>query len=164
MEAIATQTDRLRIRVPAVPVAQPRARATQGRNGHARVHEVTTIKNADGSRKAHPIVAFKATVRLAVERAYQGPPLTGPLRVDVTAVFPRPNSMIWKTKLMPRERHIKKPDRDNLDKAVLDSLKDLLWVDDCQVCAGEIEKWIAAGDEQPHVEITITRIHAPSLF
>jgi len=145
------------IRVPAIPVAQPRTKATAF-NGRARVYDVTTIKQADGTRKPHPIVAFKATVRLAAERAYQGPPLRGPLRVDVEAVFNRPDNMVWKRKPMPRVRHAKKPDRDNLDKAVLDSLKGLLWVDDCQACAGEITKWIASGDEQPHVVITITEL------
>lgn len=142
--------------VPAVPVAQPRPRATQGHNGHARMHEVTSIKNPiTGERKPHPIAAFKATVRQAFEKAHSGAPLQGPLRVNVIAIFPRPKSMLWKTRPMPREPHTIKPDRDNLDKAVLDALKSLAWVDDCQVCAGEIQKWIAAGNEQPHVEILI---------
>jgi len=145
------------IRVPAIPVAQPRTKATAFA-GRARVYDVTSIKSADGTRKPHPIVVFKATVRLAAEREYQGPPLTGPLRVDIVAVFPRPANRTWKTKPMPRERHIKKPDRDNLDKAVLDALNGLAWVDDCQICAGGIEKWIAAGDEQPHVVITIEEL------
>lgn len=34
-------------------------------------------------------------------------------------------------------------------------LKGLAWIDDAQVCAGYIEKWIAAGDEQPHVWMRI---------
>lgn len=152
----------LRIRVPAVPVAQPRAKATM-RAGHSAIHEVTHIKNADGSRKHHPIQAFKATVRHAAALEYQGPPLTGPLRVDVCCVFPRPQGMIWKKKLMPREPHAKKPDRDNVDKAILDSLKGLLWVDDAQVCQGSIEKWIAGGDEQAHVVLTVTELLPPSV-
>jgi Holliday junction resolvase RusA-like endonuclease len=56
---------------------------------------------------------------------------------------------------MPRTYHAKKPDRDNLDKAVMDALKGLAWIDDSQVCDGRIIKLIAAGDEQPHVEIRI---------
>jgi Holliday junction resolvase RusA-like endonuclease len=38
---------------------------------------------------------------------------------------------------MPRLPHTSKPDRDNLDKAVMDALKGIAWIDD--------------GDEQPHV-------------
>lgn len=136
----------LTIVVPAVPVAQPRPRATAvGR--HARVY------NAPG-----PVDAFKASVRLAASAAFNGAPLEGPLRVDAIFVFPRTKSMIWKTKPMPRVWHAKKPDRDNLDKSVLDALTGLLWRDDAQVCAGELEKWIAAGDEQPHVRIVVSEL------
>lgn len=156
MEATIERTQ-IVIRVPAVPVSQPRPQA-RAFGGHARVHDRTSVKSADGTRKPHPVLAFKATVKMAAEQAYQGPPLTGPLRCDLEFVFPRTSNMIWKSKPMPRVWHTKKPDRDNLDKAVMDSLKGLMWVDDCQVCAGEIQKWIAAGDEQPHVVITIRQI------
>ncbi len=140
--------------VPAIPVAQPRPRASSF-GGHVRVHEVTHIKGVNG-RKPHPIAAFKATVKMAAAQAYKGPPLAGPLRIDLVFVFPREQSKVWKSRPMPRYRHVVKPDRDNVDKAVLDSLKGLLFVDDSQVCDGRIEKWRASGDEQPHVEITIT--------
>ena len=144
--------------VPAVPVAQPRARATS-RGGHASVYSQTTIKNQrTGESRPHPIVAFKATVRMMESAAYTGPPMLGPLRVDVLAVFPRHGTKIWKKKPMPRYRHIEKPDRDNLDKAVLDSLKGIMWRDDCQICDGRIQKWRASGDEQPHVKVTITEL------
>lgn len=147
--------DHLTFRVPAVPVGQPRARASSFR-GRVRVHEVTQIKNSDGSRKPHPIVAFKATVRMAAAEVHRGAPLAGPLRCDLEFVLPRPKALFWKTKPMPRVPHVAKPDRDNLDKAVMDALKGLVWLDDCQVCDGRIQKWIAAGDEQPHVVVTIT--------
>lgn len=135
----------IRFTVPAVPVAQPRARATVGPSGHARVYEP----------KQHPVVAFKATVRTAFCSAYDGPPIAGPVQCDLVFVMPRPKSMIWKTKPMPRVAHIKKPDRDNLDKAVMDALTGLAWRDDCQVCCGTIQKVVASGSEQPHVEVSI---------
>lgn len=134
-------------RVASIPVAQPRTRATSI-HGHARAYQP----------KGGPIAAFKASVRYAACEQFSGAPLDGPLRVDAVFVFPRTKGQIWKTKPMPRIRHSKKPDRDNLDKAVLDSLSGLLWKDDAQVCDGRIEKWIAAGDEQPHVVVTITPI------
>lgn len=95
---------------------------------------------------------------MAFENAYQGAPLAGPLRCDLVFVMPRPKGLIWKTKAMPRLFHASKPDRDNLDKAVMDALKGLAWNDDAQVCQGSIEKWIAAGDEQPHVVIRIAEL------
>ena len=139
-------SDPIALYIPGVPVAQPRPRATAvGR--HARVY------HARG-----PVDAFKAGVRLAASQAFSGAPLEGPLRVDSVFVFPRPKHMIWKTKPMPRVWHAKKPDRDNVDKAVLDALTGLLWRDDAQVCAGGQEKWIASGDEQPHVVVTVTKL------
>lgn len=133
--------------VPALPVAQPRARATAFA-GRARVYEPSR----------HPVQAFKASVRIAAAIAYDGPPLDGPLQVDCVFTFPRPKAMVWKNKPMPRVWHAKKPDRDNLDKAVLDALSGLLWRDDCQVCSGSLEKWIAAGDEQPGVRVTVREL------
>jgi Holliday junction resolvase RusA-like endonuclease len=108
--------------------------------------------------KKHPVAAFKATVRYAFQQEYTGAPLQGPLDCSITFVLPRPQSMVWKTRDMPRARHAKKPDRDNLDKAVMDALKGIAWIDDAQVCDGRIQKWIAAGDEQPHAVITIRQL------
>ncbi len=147
----------IRFTVPGVPIAQPRPRATLAHDGkHARLHEVTHIKDAAGKRKPHPIAQFKASVALAAANAYSGPPLEQPLRVDILFVFPRTRAQIWKTKPMPRLPHPKKPDRDNIDKAVLDALTGLLWIDDCQVFDGRLTKVIAAGHEQPHTIVIVT--------
>ena len=145
------------LNVPAVPVAQPRTKAT-AINGKARVYTPTTI-GKDDNKRPHPIHVFKATVRLTASLRYQGKPLTGPLRIDCCFVFPRQQAKVWKTKPMPRYRHTTKPDRDNLDKAVLDCLKGTVFVDDAQVCEGRIEKWHAAGDEQPHCVIRISELN-----
>lgn len=145
-------TQAIVIHVPAVPVAQPRQRHrnVNTKGGKSFIQNYTPSK--------HPVTAFKATVRLAFKQAYGSEVLRGPLRCDAVFVMPRPQSLIWKTKPMPRMFHTSKPDRDNLDKAVMDALKGLAWNDDSQVCQGEIVKWIAAGDEQPHALITITRL------
>jgi Holliday junction resolvase RusA-like endonuclease len=147
--------------VPAIPIAQPRAKASTF-GGHVKIYTPTSIKNEDGSRKPHPIAAFKATVRLAFRDAYKGSPLTGPLKCDCLFVMPRPKNLIWKTRSMPRLPHTSKPDRDNLDKAVMDALKGLAWIDDAQVCQGYIEKCIASGYEQPHAVITVGQVSVPA--
>lgn len=148
----------IKLHVPAVPVAQPRQRhrTVNTKGGRSFIQNYTPEK--------HPVQSFKATVRMALKRIYQGPPLTGPLCVDCVFVMPRPQSMVWKTKPMPRIPHDKKPDRDNLDKAVCDALKGLAWVDDSQAADGRIQKFIAAGDEQPHAVITITPLSPETLF
>jgi Holliday junction resolvase RusA-like endonuclease len=69
-------------------------------------------------------------------------------------VFPRPKSMVWKTKPMPRCPKATKPDADNVAKAALDALK-AIWHDDGQAAQVLIEKWIASGHEQPHTTIRI---------
>lgn len=134
----------IRFTVPGVPVAQPRVKAT-AIGGHARVY---TPKTAD---------AFKASVALAFQSAYQGPPLDGPVRVQMEFLMPRPKAMIWKTRPMDTEPHAKRPDIDNLIKAAGDSLLGLAWIDDCQICELAASKRIAAGDEQPGVFIEIAR-------
>jgi Holliday junction resolvase RusA-like endonuclease len=127
--------------VPAVPVAQPRQR--HNHRGHCYVP------------KTHPVWAFKQEVALAARAAYQGPPLEGPVWMHLVLVFPRPQRLIWKTRPMPRQWHFVKPDRDNSEKSVQDALNGIIWVDDSQVCDGPITKFIAAGDEQPHVEVMV---------
>lgn len=145
---------RIEIRVPAVPVAQPRPRATLAHGGQAaRMHEVTSIKNAvTGERRPHPIAEYKATVKMAAQAAYQGPPLECPLAADIVCVF------------AARSKHRRpkptKPDCDNLAKSTLDALNGLTFRDDGQIVRLTVQKWHAAQDEQPHVEITLEPILA----
>lgn len=149
--------------VPAVPIAQPRPRAVVAHGGKgARMHEVTSIKNPiTGERKPHPIAAFKASVRHEARAAYDGPPLQGPLSVELVFVMPRPSSLFWKTRPMPRQWHTVKPDADNLIKSVLDALKGLCWRDDAQVARMVIAKQIANGEEQPSVSVSIEALEMP---
>lgn len=146
----------IRFTVPAVPIAQPRPRAVMGQGGHARVHEVTHIKNnATGQRKPHPIAAFKATARLSAQNAYKGPPISGPVVLRLLFLMPRPGRLRWKSRPMPRIWHTTKPDLDNLEKAIKDALSGLVWIDDCQVCEVRKQKLYCRGDEQPGLLVEI---------
>ena len=140
---------KLRLSVPAVPVAQPRQRhrvITAG--GRAFAHNYTP--------KRDPVNGFKATVRHALQEAYTGPPVEGPVVLSAVFLFPRPGRLVWKRRPMPRVEHTGKPDVDNLLKSVKDALSGLAWRDDSQVCRlRDVEKFYAAGDEQPRVEIVI---------
>lgn len=143
-------SESIHIHVPAVPVAQPRQRM--------RVLQVAGRSLAQNyTPTSHPVNEFKATVRMAASQAYSGPPITGPCRVDVVCVFPRESSKVWKTRPMQRYPHIVKPDLDNLLKSILDCLNQVLWHDDALVYQCTCTKLRAAGDEQPHCEITITQ-------
>jgi Holliday junction resolvase RusA-like endonuclease len=144
--------------VPIVAVAQPRQRhrVIKQKDGKAFSGNYTPTK--------HPVNSFKASVRQAANAAYSGPPLTGPIRMDLVFVLPRTKpawlkktSRWWKEwKAGRRVPHaVSRNDRDNLMKSFQDALNQLTWVDDGQVYAGPVEKWIAADDEQPHVEVLI---------
>ncbi len=142
----------IHFKVPAVPVAQPRQRhRIQTTGAGSFVRNYTPTK--------HKVNDFKATARMAAAAVHSGPPLIGPLKMTIVFVFPRPKALIWKTKPMPRIPHSAKPDRDNCEKALLDALKGTLFVDDAQVCDGPVQKFYAAGDEQPHVSVTVEGIY-----
>jgi len=133
--------------VPCLPVAQPRQRLTVIAG---RPHNYTPSR--------HPVNTFKAHLRQAVAEQWQGPPLCGPVHLELSIFLPRPKAKLWKRKPMPAEPHCKRPDLDNLLKAVLDALRGLVWRDDAQVAELVANKQIAAGDRQPGVSITIHRI------
>lgn len=145
--------------VPAVPLAQPRPRSMII-GGRVHTYNPTHRKNADGQRVSNGVPEFKATVRQSAQFAYKGAPLDGALFLRIVFVMPRPKNMCWKSKPMPRHRHTGKPDLDNLAKSVKDALKGIVWRDDSQVCSGKWSKWIAAGDEAPHVEVEIRQLDA----
>lgn len=115
---------------------------------------------------------YEAMVRfISIQHAKM---LTRPLRVDITAYFPIPKdySKARKKKcLSGQEVPTKKPDKDNIEKIILDGLNPLfkinkfthhreMWVpgfykDDSQVIAGETRK---AYGETARVEITVTEL------
>lgn len=87
-----------------------------------------------------------------------------PVRVEVTAVMPRPQSLCQVSKrtgepLQPPSRrwHTSKPDLDNVVKAVLDALRDW-WRDDCIVVLIVAAKRVAAFGEAPHYDIMISEV------
>lgn len=94
---------RIEFSVPALPVAQPRPR-------FARAGQFVRTYAAASN---HPVHAYKATLRMAAQQAYQGPPLQGRVRVDLVFLFPRPGRLVWKKRPMPRCEHVAKPDRDS---------------------------------------------------
>lgn len=130
------------------PKGQPRARAAKVGNF---VRMYTPATAAD----------FKDRIRAAAKEAgLRGKMLQGPLKVDITAFFPRPKGHYRTGKnaglLRPDapEWHTAKPDRDNCEKACLDALTSVgVWKDDSQVCAGEVRKKYANEYPQTHIQI-----------
>ena len=143
-----TASDFVHFVVDAIPVAQPR-------------HRIGTVAGkamAFEAPKAHPIHVFKLAVReaaLSDGRDCKDLRIEGPIVVEIEVVLPRPKNMMWKTKPMPSVLHTKRGDVDNYAKAVLDAMDGIFWHDDCQVSKLYVSKWIAAGNERPHVAVMV---------
>jgi len=71
---------------------------------------------------------------------------TGPVRLDMEFLLRRPKSHYRSGKhaaeLKPDAPtwHFSKPDRDKLERAIMDALTGILFTDDAQVCDGPIAK------------------------
>ena len=130
------------------PKGQPRARAF-AMGGKARMYDPGT---AEGWKS---LIAAAALPHLPAE------PLDGPICVDWTAYFPRPKRLMRRRDPDGPVPHTAKPDRDNVDKALLDALTQLgMWRDDAQVYRGTLVKMYAEKSGRPRMEVSITAANA----
>jgi len=87
--------------------------------------------------------------------------LEGPLRVDITFYIARPKSHYGtgkKASVLKETApswHDKKPDKDKLEKLVLDAMKGVFWKDDGQVSAGIILKLYS---DKPRTSVIIYKL------
>ena len=111
------------------PKGQPRPRAV-AIGGNVRMYTPSIVK------------AWRQCIKIAVFNEAVKPdyPMTGPISVNLGFIFERPKSHFRSGKyshLLKKDipqTHTKKPDCDNLAKAVLDVLTELdFWADDSQV-------------------------------
>lgn len=113
--------------VPGDPVPQPRPRVST-RGGFARAY-------VPGK---HPVHAYRRALEAAARVAGVTP--TGePLSVVIDAVFVRPKSHTTKRGVKPDAPALPRPDVDNIAKAVLDALQDVMG-DDTAVARLVVEK------------------------
>jgi Holliday junction resolvase RusA-like endonuclease len=132
-----------RIMVPGQPVAKARARTVVNRG---KVRSYTPEKTA----------RFENLVRLAFTEKYPDHvPIEGPLALQVTAYFEPPKSMRFKS---PAEEthHTKRPDGDNICKAISDGLNGVAYKDDSQL------SHIIIGKRYSYTPRTEVLIHAIS--
>ena len=109
--------------VDGIPKAQPRPRMT------ARGH----VYNPDSAD------AWKEEIKAAF-LPFRRPPITGPVHLQVSFFMPCPKGKGY----MVGAPHVKKPDTDNLLKAVMDSMTQAsVWIDDAQVFKTTAGKWYA---------------------
>jgi len=127
--------------IPIVPTPKGRPKAVAFA-GHARVY--TPAKTA----------AYEAQVALRAAEHLKGRTLAGPLVLHLQFVLPRPKALTRRKDpegAIPCDR---RPDLDNLVKAVMDGLK-AAWGDDAQVYSLRAEKWYAGKGCSPLIDVTI---------
>lgn len=128
----------LRLVIPGQPKSQKRHRT--GRNGH----------RYDPSKKD------KKALKQELLQIKPAKPIEGPVRVDINAFFRTPTS--WSNKKRKKhegEYRPKKPDKDNIEKIIYDSMNGMILKDDNQIVDGRTRKFYS---EKPCTEIIITKI------
>jgi len=136
------------------PIAQPRA----GERGDFK----PTKYGGFYKEKYDPVSKKKLEFAMKCHQYKPETPLSGPMRVNNTWYFKRPKSHYGSYKGKPYLKVnaprwyslLKRNDRDNLDKFVLDALTSAGWFeDDGIICAGELKKLYT--DKLPRTEIEI---------
>ena len=121
------------------------------------------VKIGGFSRMATPqkTVAYEGLIALAARQAMASwPLLEGACAIHITAVCSVPAS--WSKKKRSEAlagvlRPTKKPDGDNILKAVCDGLNGVVWTDDVQAVDLRIRKVYG---QVPHLSVTVARIDA----
>ena len=161
--------------VPGVPIGQPRAkfrtiitnamemlkainRTVQYPSDLHRI--VREYCRAAPYTPKHPADDYKANIIAAYQAARrQIDPLTGPIAITIMAVFPLTKAEAARKRPYPPRWHTKKPDIDNVEKAVLDALTTAgAWHDDNQVCLKWSYPVIAASGDAPRTEIVLAEL------
>ena len=105
--------------------------------------------------------AHKALIQKLFNAKYpRHEPMTGPLMVRMTAVFAIPKSFNAKQHQAALEGKLfvtKRPDKDNIEKLIYDSLNKLAWVDDSQCSGGCIKRY----GEPERIDVSIEELHNP---
>ena len=142
-EALVASPSAITLTIPGEPCAQGRPRLTTF-GGHARAYDPPKSR------------LWKGVAAMFMRDAMAGrAPMQGALQVQIRATWTCPVSATKRDGAAPRLR-AKKPDAENVAKAVLDAGNGVLWGDDAQVARLVVEKWTAARGEAPGVLVMVT--------
>ncbi|OQS40560.1 RusA family crossover junction endodeoxyribonuclease [Chromobacterium haemolyticum] len=138
--------------VPGAPVGKGRPKVSSSGGKFARMY--TPEKTAN----------YESLIALAAQEAMAGNPLiAGPADVEIAMFLPVPTSWSKKKQAAALQGQVyptKKPDADNVIKAIFDGINGVVWVDDVQACDIVVRKRYA---DKPGVEVTVREI-AGALF
>ena len=109
-----------------------------------------------GRIQVDPSKEYKNFLKLQLLEKYHGTPLKGALVVNVTFRMPIPSSTSKKRKEAMRAGeipHVKRPDLDNLVKALLDALNKTIIEDDSQIFSLYMKK---TNSDNPGITLSIS--------
>lgn len=149
----------LTIVIPGEPHAQgrPRFRVIKPRGGPEFVSTYDPPESRKWKERA------RGYMREAMRDAGHGELLSVPLYCVVTAIFSCPQSDHRKTLPVPRRVHTKRPDGDNVVKAVKDALTESVVADDSVIVQTTVRKIIGAQGEAPLVHVLLTDVMPASV-
>jgi Holliday junction resolvase RusA-like endonuclease len=136
----------IHVSIPGEPVAQGRPRFAR-RGNFMVAYDPAKSRNWKATAQAH--------FREALAAAGIATPLQGPVECRILARFTCPKSDWRKREPVPERLHMKRPDAENVAKAVLDSATGVVWLDDAQVAELTVKKVIGAQGEAPGLEVEI---------
>lgn len=118
---------------------------------------VVSLHTPSETRAAEAVVAdlFRAKFPRHVQ-------FSGAVLLRFTAVFPIPSS--WPKKLQEAARrgelyHTSKPDKDNVEKLLVDGLNGLAWADDAQVQGGGVKRY----GHPARIDVVLELVQQPDL-
>lgn len=86
-------------------------------------------------------------------------PITGPIKLDLIFILPRPKYLLRKSDPDGWIPHTKRPDRDNLVKGTQDGLTASgFWLDDSQIFDGRTVKYYAERGGDPRIIVSIEEV------
>lgn len=118
-------------------------------------------------QKGDRLKKWRTQIADAARTAHNGPPLNGPLTVQLLFLLPRPKNH-WREgrfagllKPWAPTAHTVKPDLDKLARAALDALTQSAVIhDDAQISTLHANKAYISPESQPGIHITIKETHA----
>lgn len=132
-----------------IPI-EPKSLQFSGKRMMVRNGQVRFFKTSEATRYQGAIAAFAHPYTPET-------PTEEPLIVDFLFILPRPQRFNTKSHHPSRILADKRPDLDNLVKGTQDALK-AFWKDDAQIVSLYAQKFLAAKDEKPHIEVTISTL------
>ena len=127
--------------VPGQPVAKARPRLAA--SGHAFTPKKTKVYERIGAGLAKKQWMFE--------------PIKGAVKLQVTCIFKRPKRLQRKKDPVGRIWMTKRPDLDNVCKAIADGVS-VVMNDDSQIVWIEASKMYAAKGEEPHVIVRLEQV------